>query len=138
MGFNKMQGVNFRNVSEFIDYLPDQERHLVLLLQDLIFETVPDITEKLSYNVPYYFRNRRLCFIWPASVPWGRVELNGVMLGICQGHLLSEHNYFELQGRRQVATRIYHQLTSDDRDWIRYYLTEAWEIDRQFKPVSDK
>jgi hypothetical protein len=105
-------------------------------LRDLILETIPDVTEKLSYNVPYYYRNRRICFIWPPSVPWGKVPLNGVMLGICEGHLLKDHHYFTLDHRKRVASRSFDIVTNRDIDLIRSYLFEAIEIDKSFSSAK--
>ncbi len=58
---NKMQSVSFRNVEDFLDYLPEEELKIVLTLRKLIFECIPTISEKLSFNVPFYFGNKR-CF----------------------------------------------------------------------------
>lgn len=130
MGYNKLQGVGFRNVDEFLDFLPEHELLIVETLRSLILEVIPEATERLSYNVPYYFRNRRVCYIWPASIPWGNVKMEGVMLGICEGHRLSDHQYFGMGDRKQVATRIFQSLTDEDCDLIRYYLQEAADIDQ--------
>jgi uncharacterized protein YdhG (YjbR/CyaY superfamily) len=67
---NKFQNVKFKNVDEFLDYLPDNEREIVDFLRDIVFNSLPNPLEKLSYNVPFYHLNSRVCFIWPASVPW--------------------------------------------------------------------
>lgn len=132
MGYNKIQQLGFRTVDEFLDFLPGEELELVETLRELILETCPDVQERLAYNVPYYFRNRRVCFLWPASIPWGKVKMQGVMMGICNGNLLNDHQYFNLGERKQVATRIFHKLAEEDFDLIRYYLQEAIRIDRKF------
>jgi hypothetical protein len=132
VGYNKFQGLGFRTTHEFLDYLTPHELEVVDKLRELILETIPNVTEKLSYNVPYYYRNRRICFIWPPSVPWGKVPLNGVMLGMCEGHLLKDHHYFTLDNRKQVATRSFDTVTTRDLDLIRSYLFEAIEIDNSF------
>ena len=132
MGYNKIQGLGFKNIDQFLDFLPDTELKLVEPLRELILESIPELTEKLSYNVPYYFRNRRVCFIWPASIPWGNVHMEGVMLGICEGVLLTDHEYFRMGQRKRVATRTYQSLHEMDFDLIRYYLFQAVEIDRSY------
>lgn len=69
---NKFQNVRFNNVEEFLDYLPDNEREIVDFLRNIVFNSLPNPTEKLSYNVPYYYLHSRVCFIWPAAIPWGK------------------------------------------------------------------
>jgi hypothetical protein len=56
-----------REVQEYIEGLAADERIILKRLRDLILDTDPRIVEKLSYGVPYFFRNRRLFFLWPAS-----------------------------------------------------------------------
>lgn len=51
---SKIQSVSFRNVDEFLDYLTVDELKIVKLLRNIIFEGSQHITEKLSYNVPFY------------------------------------------------------------------------------------
>ena len=90
----KMQPVNFKHIDEFLDYLPEQERRLVDFLREIVLDCIPDAREKLSYNVPYYSRNRRICFIWPSSIPWGKVKKEGVMFGSTKEGLI-----FALEGK---------------------------------------
>lgn len=78
------QGIEFKTLDEFMDYLPEEELELVLFLRKIILECMPDCKEKLAYNVPFYYRHSRICYIWPASIPWGKVE-NGVAIGFCKG-----------------------------------------------------
>lgn len=125
-----MQNVNFSSVDEFLDYLPEHEREIVDRLRELIHEYIPNANEKLSYNVPYYSRNKRICFIWPASVPWGKVKLNGVQLGFCYGNLLRDELGFLEQGdRKQVFTKTFQSLQDIDVDLVKMFLIEAVEMD---------
>ena len=67
--------------------LPEAERVTAQVLRELIFETVPDAREKLSWGAPFYFRRRSFAFVWPASVPWGKIN-RGVALGFSRADLL--------------------------------------------------
>jgi hypothetical protein len=67
-----MQNVNFTNVDDFLEFLPEQELRIVEALRRTIFDCIPNVSEKLSYNVPFYKRKKGICFIWPASVLWGK------------------------------------------------------------------
>ncbi|MCH8487328.1 MAG: DUF1801 domain-containing protein [Candidatus Cyclonatronum sp.] len=68
---NKFQHTKFKTVGAFLDYLPEKEREIVEALRNLITESLPECEEKLSYNVPFYYRNSRICYIWPASFALG-------------------------------------------------------------------
>lgn len=125
-----MQNFRFDNVEAFLDYLPDHERAMVDVLRQIIMECIPDCREKLSYNVPYYWRHSRICFIWPSSVPWGNVKLHGVQLGFCQGNKLSDEiGYLERGNRKQVYTKTFTRVEEIDEEMLRAYLYEAVEVD---------
>ena len=53
----------FESIQEFLDFLPENERVIVDELREIVLESLGDVTEKLSYNVPYYYGNKRICFI---------------------------------------------------------------------------
>ncbi|QMU30734.1 hypothetical protein [Adhaeribacter radiodurans] len=72
MAKNKFQDVAFQSVDDFLAYLPEDELQIVEFLRRLVFYCLPNCTEKLAYNVPYYWVNKSICFIWPASVKWGK------------------------------------------------------------------
>jgi len=129
---SKMQNVNFRNVEEFLDYLPDNERDIIDYLREIIQECIPECSEKLSYNVPYFSKHSRICFIWPASVPWGNVKMSGVQLGFCRGNLLHDDiNYLEKGNRKQVYSKTFFEIEDIDVDILRAYLFDAVEVDDQ-------
>jgi hypothetical protein len=134
---NKFQNVKFKNVDEFLDYLPDNEREIVDFLRDIVFNSLPNPLEKLSYNVPFYHLNSRVCFIWPASVPWGKVEKNGVMLGFCNGNLLHDDiNWLEKGDRKQVHSKTFKSIDEIETDIVKAYLFEAVEIDHRLKSLK--
>ncbi|MEZ4776402.1 MAG: DUF1801 domain-containing protein [Bacteroidia bacterium] len=128
-----MQNVRFDNVEAFLDYLPDNERVIVDVLRQIILDCIPDCREKLSYNVPYYWRHSRVCFIWPSAVPWGNVKLNGVQLGFCQGYKLSDEiGFLEKGNRKQVYSKTFTRVEEIDEELVRAYLYEAVEVDKDF------
>ena len=71
---NKFQDVDFKNVEEFLDYLPDAELKIVLTLRKMIFDCIPNCQEKLSYNVPFYHRKKNICFIFPHAIEEGQIK----------------------------------------------------------------
>lgn len=99
-----MQNVSFRNIDDFLEYLPDNELKIVSFLRRLVFDCMPMATEQLAFNVPYYTVNRNVCFIWPASVLWGKKQTyQGVRFGFTNGNLISDDiNYLDKGNRKQV------------------------------------
>ena len=133
----KLQKQDFHNIEEFLDYLPDDERIVVDFLRDLVLDSIPDVQERLTYNVPYYYRHSRICFIWPSSVPWGSVPQYGVQLGFCNGNLLSNEEYYLERGKRKkVFTKTFVDISEIDVDLIRAYLFEAVDVDDTLKRES--
>ncbi|MDX2247535.1 MAG: DUF1801 domain-containing protein [Bacteroidia bacterium] len=129
-----MQSVKFRSIEEFLDYLPDHERVMVDILREIIWECIPECREKLSYNVPYYWRHSRICFIWPSSVPWGKVKLHGVQLGFCEGNRLNDDiGFLEKGNRKQVYIKTFMKPEEIQPELIRAYLYEAVEVDKSFR-----
>ena len=128
---NKFQNVSFNSIDEFLAYLPENERILVDLLREIIYECLPGVKEKLSYNVPYFSIHKRICFIWPASVPWGKVEKDGVTLGFCFGNLLEDpEEYLEKGTRKFVSTKTFKSPSEINIEFVKYFLLESLENDK--------
>lgn len=132
---NFQKGLKFQSFVEFWDYLPGNERIIVDVLRQIIRENLPSTCkEKLAYNVPYYHGNKRICLIWPGSIPWGGIR-EGVLLGFCQGNKLADsENYLTHGTNKQVYYKIYHSVDEIDEQAIVSLLKEATEIDRKLKP----
>nr|WP_293834367.1 DUF1801 domain-containing protein [uncultured Arsenicibacter sp.] len=128
---NPLQPVHVRDVGELLEYLPDHERQIVDALRSIIFSCIPGCREKIAYNVPFYSRRKRICFIWPASVPWGKVK-KGVRLGFSNGYLLSDElNYLEKGGRKHVYCRDFTSVQDINVDLLKTFLFEAVVVDEE-------
>lgn len=127
----KFQDVDFSTVGELLDYLPPDELKITERLRELVFECIPDAKEKLSYNVPFYSRFTRICFIWPGSVPWGKVKKKGVELGFCRGNLLSDPSYLNINGRKEVYIKTFYSTKDIDVEKVRQLLYEATIVDEE-------
>lgn len=131
---SKYQHVDFKTVEDFLGYLPEQELKIVTFLRSVVLDCIPDCTEKLSYNVPYYSRHSRICFIWPASIPWGNHTIKGVQFGFCYGYLLQDDVGFLNKGlRKQVFWKEYSTLKEIDVYLLKSFLYDAIAIDEQLK-----
>ena len=137
---NQFQPFSFSSVNEFLDYLPPGELKIVECLREIIFQCLPDAKEKLVYNVPFYYRHSRICYIWPGAVPWGGTR-EGVVLGFCKGNLLSDSRYLERGTRKYIYTKTFYQLKDINREMVTQLLYEAIVIDeeeKKRKPVRAK
>jgi hypothetical protein len=129
----KMQTFNFKSVDEFLDFLPEEELKIVKFLRQLILSCIPDCEEKLSYNVPYYKKHSNFCFIWPASITWGKkVTYQGVRFGFTNGNLMQDDiNYLDKGDRKQVYWRDFTDISEIDVDLLKAYIFDAVLIDEE-------
>ncbi|MFA5327986.1 MAG: DUF1801 domain-containing protein [Prolixibacteraceae bacterium] len=132
MDFQK--GIKFQSFVEFWEFLPENERLIVDVLRQIVLSNLPkSCKEKLSYNVPYFYGNRRICLIWPGAVPWGGIR-SGVLFGFCQGNRLPDaENYLNHGTNKQVYYRIFHSVDEIDEEAIVRLLKEAVAVDLNFK-----
>jgi hypothetical protein len=132
-----------QTVDEVMDSLPKEERVIAKRLRAIILENLPFVTEKNSYGVPFYTRNRMMCFIWPPSISWGPkkddYKQKGVTLGFCQGYLFANDDGSLLaEGRKQVYCMYFTSVAEIDEEKIKALLFEAEMIDNSFKKKKKK
>lgn len=128
-----MKSVQLNSFEELLEHVTSNERAMVLLLDQIVKECIPTVVRKQSYNVPYYSQKRRICFIWPSSVPWGKVKMSGVLFGFCQGNKLSDDlNFLDKDQRKQVYTKTYFSLSEIENDEaiLKTFLFEAHALDK--------
>lgn len=126
----KMQSVHFQTVAELLDFLPDDQRAIVERLRELVFESIPGVEERLSFNVPFFKKNLNICHIWPGAVPWGSKTWAGVELGFSNGNLLAdEAQWLDRGGRKQVFSKRFFKISEVPDERVRAYLFEAAELD---------
>jgi hypothetical protein len=129
----RFQDVKFKTVQEFLDYLPEEELKVVKFLRNLVLDCLPDVQEKLSYNVPFYSIHSGICFIWPSSVKWGKGHSwTGVRFGFQQGNLLADEiDYLDKGERKQVYWKNFSSVKEIDVDLLKSYLFEAAIVDQE-------
>ena len=77
--------IKIHSLTELWPLLPDNERIITDVLRQVIIENLPKgYKEKLAYNVPCFYCRKRICIIWPATIPGGGVK-KGVLVGFSQG-----------------------------------------------------
>ena len=128
----KIQPVKFKDVEDILAFLPRGERAVVNILREIILSLIPGCVEKLAYNVPFYYRNKRICYIWPSAVPWGNVPINGVQLGFCYAYLMNDgFDWLEKGSRKQVYFKTFFKPKDIDFEMVKLYLAEAVEVDKR-------
>jgi hypothetical protein len=132
------QNVKFSSVQECFEYIPEDERKIALILRGLVFDCIPNIQEKLSFNVPFYKLNKGICFIWPASITWGKKESHkGVRFGFQHGNLLEDSNeYLAKEHRKQVYWRDFQRITEEDIENLKDLLFQAVIIDGEKRKAT--
>ncbi len=129
------------DIDQLIAALPRNEQVLVKKLRALVTECIPKAVEKAyeGQAMPFYTRNRLICFIWPPSMTWEpntnyeTRKAKGVALGFNQGNLMSnEDGALLAEGRKQVHMMYFKKLNDIDDAQIRALLFEAAMIDEQF------
>ncbi len=115
---------------EFWEWLPENERMIADVLRQIIIENLPKgCKEKLTYNVPFYYGKKRICLLWPGSVPWGGFN-SGVLLGFSQGNKLKDDaNYLTHGTNKKVYYKIFNLVSEIDEGAIVFLLKEAVKID---------
>lgn len=123
-------GIRFQNIIEFWDHLPENERDIVDVLRQLILDILPKTCrEKLAYNVPCYYGKKRICIVWPASIPGGGIK-KGVLLGFCQGYKLKDVNGYLIHGtNKRIFYKIYQSVEEINTSEIILLLKEAIALD---------
>jgi hypothetical protein len=135
------------DIDQMIATLPWDEQVLVKRLRALVTECIPQAIEK-TYDdmvMPFYTRNRMICFIWPPSAVWEQngdyenQKAKGVALGFNQGKLMSnEDGVLLAEGRKQVYMMYFKKLDDMDENQLRALLFEAAIIDAQFAKKKKK
>lgn len=122
--------MKYRNLVELFNHLPTEERIIVDVLRQIILSAYPGyIKEKLSYNVPFFYGNKGIAIIWPASVPRGGIK-TGVLLGFWQANKMKDADNFLTRGtNKKIFYKIFHEAEEIDDKPILKLLREAIDVD---------
>ncbi len=131
---NSPQPIKYKDVEDLLVQLPREQLVVLESLRQLVFDTLPRVREKLSYNVPFYYLNRRIAFIWPGHVPWGGIQ-DGVLLGFTKGYLFQDEKILFPEARHKEIRQL--RFTTPEQipvDLIKALLIEAAALDVNIKP----
>ena len=115
---------------QLYDLLPENERIITDVLRQIIKENLQGYgKEKISYNVPFFYGNKGICIIWPATVPGGGIK-KGVLLGFWYGCKLQDKDYYLTHGtNKQVFYKIFYSPKEINSRAIIKLLKEAVKVD---------
>ncbi len=124
---------------QLYELLTEEERIITDVLRQIITETLPEYCkEKISYNVPFFYGNRSICLVWPASIPRGGIK-KGVLLGFWYGNRLKdEGNYLTHGTNKQIFYKIFYSADEIKQKALVKILKEAAALDGQFSVPKKK
>jgi hypothetical protein len=119
-----------KSMLHLYEVLPDGERIIVDVLRQIITEYLPaNGKEKISYNVPFFYGNKGICIVWPATIPRGGIK-KGVLLGFWYGNKLRDSDHYLTHGtNKQIFYKIFYTAEEIDQKAIVKLLKEAVELD---------
>lgn len=135
----KYPRLKIRNLTEFMERLPENESIMVDVLREIVNEQLPKYCkEKISYNVPYFYGKKGICIIWPSAIPRGGIK-EGVLLGFWNGFLLEDEDCYLTHGtNRKIFYKIFRSIAEIDEQAIVKLLKEAVVLDQSFKEKNSK
>lgn len=126
--------MKIKSVLQLYELLPDNERIIVDVLRQIVTENLPDYcSEKISFNVPYFYGHKGICIIWPSTIPRGGIK-EGVLFGLWYGNCLEDKTGYLTRGtNKQVFYKIFMDADEIDEKAISLLLKEAAVLDSKWK-----
>lgn len=116
---------------ELYERMPKDQRQICDVLRSTILQCLPEVKEMFSWNVPYFYKNKGICIVWPAAIPRGGIT-TGVLFGLWYGNQLKDQESFLTRGTNsQIFYRKYFDVNEIDEAPINRLLLQAWELDRR-------
>lgn len=117
------------NVEIYIDELEGEQKLIANRLHDLML-TFPEVTHKIRYKVPFYYRKSWVCYINP-------IKNEGIEFCFLRANELSnESGILDFKKRKQVAGIAIYDHNDIDQGSIIEVLNEAFLLDEKVKYVS--
>ena len=126
--------LKIRSLVQLFELLPDNERIIVDVLRQIVSENLPShCKEKISFNVPFFYGNKGICIIWPATIPRGGIK-SGVLFGIWYGNKIKDEDHYLNHGtNKQVYYKIFQSPEEINESAIVKLLHEAVKLDLSWK-----
>ena len=126
-----MKLAKHKDFDSFLEAILPTEQAICVRLRGLVLGNFPELKEKFAYGAPFYHRNSRICFLYPASLPSSGINI-GVSFGFNRGHLISnEHGLLEMGDRKEVGYLKVQQESDIREDIFLEMLHEAVILDAE-------
>lgn len=115
--------MKYQTVEDYILSQDENTRQLIFLLRDIILSTSTEITERLSFNCPFYHYKGMLCYI--------SIEKKTVYIGFCRGVAL-QHKYptLTIKNRKLIASISYKNMEAVDVEVIQDILRDSMKLNK--------
>ena len=127
-------GLKITSLIQLYEILPEHERLIVDILRQIVKENLPvSCKEKISFNVPYFYGQKGICIIWPATIPRGGIK-KGVLFGLWYGNRLKDVDRYLTHGtNKQIFYKIFNSVEEIKEKAIVKLLKEAAALDKTWK-----
>lgn len=116
---------------EYIEARDGEQQRILLVLHELI-TSLPQVTDKIRYKIPFYDRKSWVCYLNP-------LKEGGVELCFLHGNELSnEQGLLDFKGRKQVAGISYFAVSDIREEPLLEILQEALLLDEEHSSVAKK
>lgn len=117
-------------LSAFFNKLPENEQAIALKLFEIIQSHEANFDCRISYkSLFFFFRKKRLFYLWPASIPWGGVK-EGVRIAFVHGFLYKAdlRSHLSFHERKEIGVIDFTKLNQINASLIQTLLTEATQM----------
>ena len=116
---------------EYIEARDGEQQRILLVLHEII-TSLPQVTDKIRYKIPFYDRKSWVCYLNP-------LKEGGVELCFLHGNELSnEQGLLDFKGRKQVAGISYFAVSDIREEPLLEILQEALLLDEEHSSVAKK
>jgi hypothetical protein len=111
-------------VEEYFSQAKVESQEGLRSAHSLIMAASPAMECRLVYGVPFYYQNKRICFL--------NFLDSGFRVGFCDGYLIEDDlGMLTAQDRKVIRHLDIASIDEKAYESLKYYLEQAVEIDRQ-------
>ena len=116
-------------------FILDKEGAQQAILQYLhnLMESTPEVTSKIRYKIPFYYRKSWICYLNPIKKPVG-IE----MVFLRGNELSNEQGLLDPRGRKQVAGVIFTKVEEIPMETLLEVIQEALYLDETVPYASKR
>lgn len=118
-------------IEQYILATNNKNAGIVGFLRQLIFSCSKNITEKISYNFPFYYHHGRLCYVYAHD--------KGVSLCFCNGaEIRDPFNLLDTTPNKQIKSITFKDIKDVDYDKVIPLLRQSILLNEQKAGIVEK